>query len=92
MAHSTIRDAPINLRALPIQRSLIDKAAAVLGKSRSDFMLEVVCREAENVLMNQQFFHLDAAEFEAFEKALGAPVEDNPTLQKLMKTKAPWEA
>ncbi len=91
MAHSTIRDAPINLRALPIQRSLIDKAAAVLGKSRSDFMLEVVCREAENVLMNQQFFHLDAAEFEVFEKALGAPVEDNPALQMLMKTKAPWE-
>lgn len=35
-----MRDAAINLRARPDQRDLIDQAAAVLGKTRSDFMLE----------------------------------------------------
>ncbi|MBR4737469.1 MAG: DUF1778 domain-containing protein [Rhodocyclaceae bacterium] len=34
-------DAAINLRALPEQRSLIDRAVGVLGKTRSDFMLSV---------------------------------------------------
>ena len=35
-----MRDAAINLRALPQQRDLIDQAASLLGKSRSDFMLD----------------------------------------------------
>ncbi|WP_408734466.1 type II toxin-antitoxin system TacA family antitoxin [Paraburkholderia bannensis] len=30
------------IRALPEQRDLIDYAASLLGKNRSDFMLEVV--------------------------------------------------
>jgi uncharacterized Ntn-hydrolase superfamily protein len=33
-----MRDAAINLRALPEQRDLIDQAASLLGKNRSDFM------------------------------------------------------
>ena len=35
-----MREAAINIRALPQQRDLIDQAAQVLGKNRSDFMLE----------------------------------------------------
>ncbi len=33
-----MRDAAINLRALPEQRDLIDHAASLLGKNRSDFL------------------------------------------------------
>ncbi|EUD08993.1 toxin-antitoxin system, antitoxin component, ribbon-helix-helix domain protein [Providencia alcalifaciens R90-1475] len=36
-----MRNAAINLRALSEQRDLIDEAASLLGKNRSDFMLEV---------------------------------------------------
>ncbi len=35
-----MRDAVINLRAQPEQRDLIDHAASLLGKNRSDFMLD----------------------------------------------------
>lgn len=35
-----MRDAAINLRALPEQRDLIDHAASLLGKHRSEFMLD----------------------------------------------------
>ena len=41
-----MRDAAINLRALPEQRDLIDQAASLQGKSRSDFMLEAARRIA----------------------------------------------
>ena len=41
-----MRDAAINLRALPEQRDLIDHAAQLLGKNRSDFMLEAACERA----------------------------------------------
>ena len=38
-----MRDAAINLRAHPEQRDLIDQAAMLLNKNRSDFMLEAAC-------------------------------------------------
>lgn len=91
MAHSATRTAPINLRALDSQRNLIDRAAALLGKNRSDFMLEVACREAENVLLDQRLFMLNPANFDAFNQALDAPIKDNPALGKLMAQKSPWE-
>ncbi len=55
----TKKVAPINLRAKPQQRPLIDKVAKILGKNRSDFMLEVVCRETKNILLDQRFFQLE---------------------------------
>ena len=55
-----MRDAAINLRARPEQRDLIDQAAELLGKSRSDFMLEAACDKAQSVLLDQAFFRLDA--------------------------------
>lgn len=89
MANIETRKAPINIRALVAQRALIDKAAAALHKSRSDFMLEAACREAENVLLDQRLFFLQDEEFDAFEAAMKAPVSE--ALQKLLATKAPWE-
>ena len=50
------RDAAISLRAKPAQRDLIDQAASLLGKNRSDFMLEVACDKAQQVLLDQVFF------------------------------------
>ncbi len=91
MAQSVTRTAPINLRALESQRSLIDRAASILGKNRSDFMLETACREAENILLDQRLFRLNKADFDAFVTILDAPVKDNPTLRNLMARKAPWE-
>ncbi len=91
MAQSATREAAINLRALVSQRSLIDKAASALGKNRSDFMLEAACRAAENVLLDQRLFQLDAKTYRAFAKALNAPVKDNPELRRLLTASAPWE-
>lgn len=40
------REAPINIRAKTSQRDLIDMAASLVSKSRTDFVLEAACREA----------------------------------------------
>lgn len=85
------RTASINIRAKQAQRDLIDKAASALHKNRSDFMLEVACREAENVLLDQRLFHLDDKAFADFQTTLDAPVTDNPALRELLTSKAPWE-
>lgn len=86
-----MRDAAINLRARPEQRELIDQAARVLGKSRSDFMLEAACDKAQSVLLDQVFFKLDAARFREFTALLDAPPAPNPGLERLMAVKAPWD-
>ena len=87
---NAMRDAPINLRALPEQRDLIDQAAAVLGKNRSEFMLEAACERAQSVLLDQVFFSLDTQQFEKFMALLDAPTESNSGLQRLMSVKSPW--
>jgi len=72
------------------QRSIIDQAAEMLGKTRSDFMLEVACREAESVLLDHRFLFLPAEQYDQFLAALDAPVKDNPALKRLMARKTPW--
>ena len=87
------RDTPINLRALPTQRALIDRAATLLGKSRSDFMLEVACREATDVLLDQRLFLLDEQQFQAFEEALTQPLDKDrqQRVSRLLQSVSPWE-
>src|SRR5450631_742428 len=89
---SPLRDAAINLRALPEQRDLIDHAATLLGKNRSDFMLEAACDKAQAVVLDQVFFNLDADKFRKFAKMLDATPARNPGLERLMAVNPPWSA
>lgn len=81
----------INIRAKTKQRDLIDQAADHLGRSRSDFMLEAACREAENVLLDQAFFTVDEGTYAKFQALLDQPLPPTDKLRRLLKTKAPWE-
>ena len=56
----------INLKALPEQRDLIDQAASVLGKSRSEFMREAACDRAQAVMLVPQNHELTTQEAAAF--------------------------
>lgn len=85
-----MRDAAINLRAKPEQRDLIDQAASMLGKNRSDFMLEAACDRAQSVLLDQVYFRLDERRFKDFVRLLDAPPAANAGLERLMAVKAPW--
>jgi len=85
------KTAPINMRVEPTQHALLTKAAALLHKDRSTFILDVACREAENVLLDQRLFQLNQEEFEAFEAALTAPVPENTKLKALLQEPSPWE-
>ena len=86
-----LRGETINLRATRTQKALIDQAADALGRSRSDFMLDAVCREAESVLLDRRYFTLSDKDFRKFLAMLDQPPADNPKLRRLLKTKAPWE-
>lgn len=67
------------------------RATALLGKNRSDFMLEAAC-DARSVLIDQVFFGLDAEKFQQFIAILDAPPQANNGIERLMAVKAPWES
>jgi uncharacterized protein (DUF1778 family) len=88
---TTGRGETINLRASQRQKLLIDRAAEALGRSRSDFMLETACREAESVLLDRRYFFLSENEYKKFAAMLDRPPRDNPRLRRLLRTRAPWD-
>jgi uncharacterized protein (DUF1778 family) len=84
-------DTTITMR-LPAQtRELIDRAAAMVDKSRTEFVLESARERAVDVLLDQRIFHLDSDASEAFARMLENPPATVPALRKLMASKAPWE-
>lgn len=85
------RDVTINIRAKQSQRDLIDHAAEVQGKSRSEFMLESSYQKAQDVLLEQTFFGLDELKFKQFVALLDAPPTQDEKLHTLLTTKAPWD-
>jgi uncharacterized protein (DUF1778 family) len=85
------KNQAINIRASQSQRDLIDQAAQARGQSRSDFILETACREAEDVLLDQIFFHLNEDTWDQFKSLLDNPPPPSDQLRELLKRKAPWE-
>ena len=84
------KSSAINIRIQPHQKALIDKAAAVLHRNRSDFMLEAACLAAENTLLDQRLFLLDNASWNAFEKILNTPSRQS-AIDSILSSKSPWE-
>lgn len=84
------RDRQIQIRAPQGAQKLIDRAAAMTGLTRSQFMLETAIREAENTLLDQRAFVLDKDQWAAFEAALDDPV-DTAKLDDLLNSRSPWK-
>jgi uncharacterized protein (DUF1778 family) len=80
----------INLRIEANTRQLIDDAAAVLGKTRTEFMIETARRQAIDVLLDQRLFALDQASFDGFVEALDNPPAPGPKLRALLSRTPKW--
>ncbi|VTR93401.1 toxin-antitoxin system protein : Uncharacterized protein OS=uncultured bacterium GN=ACD_45C00672G0002 PE=4 SV=1: DUF1778 [Gemmata massiliana] len=81
----------ISVEARTQQRDLIDKAAERVGLTRSDFVMGAACREAEDVVLDQTYFPLDARAFAEFMALLEHPPAPDERLYDLMTAQAPWE-
>ena len=88
---NTTTSSIINLRTPVPQRELIDRAARLQGKSRTDFMLEASREKAEQVLLDQTRFVVTAEQFQAFETLMAAPLTHNADLQRLLARPSPWD-
>jgi len=81
----------INLRIEAITRQLIDDAAAILGKTRTEFMIESARRQAIDVLLDQRLFVLDPDRYDAFMRALDNPPAPGPKLRSLLRRVPAWQ-
>jgi len=80
----------INLRVGAKTRQLIDDAAAILGKTRTEFMIETARQQAIDVMLDQRLFTLDAERFDAFMHALDHPPAPGPKLRSLLRRVPAW--
>lgn len=85
------RETVISLRASAAERVLIDKAAQLQGKSRTDFMLEASIERAQRIVRDRTVFTHDAGHYRRFAELLDAPIKTNEALTRLLSTSAPWE-
>ena len=86
----TGRRESLNLRIQPDERALIDRAAELTGKTRTDFVLDAARRAAVEALTERSLFSVDAETFAKFEAALDSPPAPNAQLVRTMQTLAPW--
>jgi len=86
----TKRDT-LNLRVRPELRGLIDRAAELLGKNRTDFVLDAARRAAEDALLERTVFLVSPKAYTEFLKRLDAPPRPNARLRRALQTPAPWE-
>ena len=80
----------INLRIETGTRQLIDDAAAMVGKTRTEFMVESARRDAIDVLLDQRLFALDNERYDAFMHALDNPPAPGPKLRSLLRRTPAW--
>lgn len=72
--------------------AIIDRAAAMRGRSRTDFMRDAAVRAAEEVVMENTIIRMSQSGFKAFVDAISGPGEPVPGLVEVFKRKAPWES
>ena len=92
MSISTKRsDHPLSMRLPPEDLAVIDRAAVLRGRSRTDFVRDVGVRAAEEVLLESTITRMSPEAFEDFTAAIAKPSAPVPEMVELLRRKAPWE-
>ncbi|OGQ86226.1 MAG: CopG family transcriptional regulator [Deltaproteobacteria bacterium RIFOXYD12_FULL_56_24] len=81
----------LNIRIKPEERNLIDLAARMRGKNRTDFILEAVRSAAEEALFEQTIIMASPETYAKFLARLDEQPRPNARLRDTMQTPAPWE-
>ena len=85
------RENQINIRATDEERAVIDYAASLVNKNRTDFIIELAYQEAKNIILDQRLFVLDNEGYDSFITQLEAPVRNAEGRERLMAVKPEWK-
>ncbi len=82
--------AQMNVRTSDERLHLLDRAAAIRGVSRSEFVLRSSEAAAIEVLNERPIIALDDEAWDAFTAALDAPVDPDPALKERFARQPQW--
>ncbi len=82
---------PVNLRVREDVRRVIDRAASLRGKTRSEFMIDAAYRAAEETLLDQTLVRVDADSFKHYLAVFDQP-PGGEGYERLMNAPKPWRA
>ncbi|WP_119390381.1 DUF1778 domain-containing protein [Taklimakanibacter lacteus] len=85
------KEHPLSMRLPETDIAIIDRAASLRGRSRTDFVREAAVRAAEDVLMETSPIRMSSAGFKAFLTALSGPAKPVAEMVDLLRRRAPWE-
>jgi len=85
------KDHPLSMRLPAADVAIIDRAAGMRGRSRTDFIREAAVRAAEEAIVETTLIRMSADGFAAFLEALSAPPAAVPEMVELIERQAPWE-
>jgi uncharacterized protein (DUF1778 family) len=80
---------PLSMRMPRTDIAMIDRAARLRGRSRTDFVREAAGRAAEEVIMESALVRMSPKAFNAFMEAIAAPAKPVPEMVELLKRGAP---
>ncbi|RTL97543.1 MAG: DUF1778 domain-containing protein [Hyphomicrobiales bacterium] len=86
------KEYPISMRLPEADVAMIDRAATLRGRSRTDFVRDAAVRAAEDVLMDNRLVRMSPEGFAEFMEVLSAPAAPIPDMVELARRPAPWEA
>ena len=86
------KEHPLSMRLPETDIAIIDRAASLRGRSRTDFVREAAVRAAEDVLMEAAPIRMSPAGFKAFIEVLSQPARPVPEMVELFQRTAPWES
>ena len=86
------KEYPISMRLPEADVAMIDRAAGLRGRSRTDFVREAAVRAAEEVLMESRLIRMSPEGFADFLGALSVAAAPVPEMMELLGRPAPWEA
>jgi len=86
------KDHPLSMRLPESDIAIIDRAANLRGRSRTDFVREAAVRAAEEAIMESAPIRMSPAGFKAFVAAISGPAKPVPEMVALFKRKAPWDS
>lgn len=85
------KEHPLSMRLPEADVAIIDRAASLRGRSRTDFIREAAVRAAEETIVETTLVRMSADGFSAFLQAVSAPPAAVPEMIELLKREAPWE-
>lgn len=86
------KEHPLSMRLPDTDIAIIDRAARLRGRSRTDFVRDAAVRAAEDVLMETTPIRMSAEGFDAFMAVVSGPAVPVPEMVELFRRVAPWEA